>query len=94
MAHRAVFNATFTEHEHLCATFTESNGFCASFGEFFGVTPDPYTGELVVTPKAWEEQRLATAHKTMPGDVVVLEVPYYETHNENNGLTVYIASEV
>lgn len=54
---------------------------------------EPYTGELIVTPKAHEEQRLATANKVMPGDVVVLEVPYYETHNEN-GLTAYIASEV
>lgn len=84
MAHRAVFHATFKEKETLCATF----------GEVLGITPNPYTGELVITPKAHEQTTLPTAHKTMPGDVVVLEVPYYETHNDNNGLTAYIASEV
>lgn len=57
------------------------------------ILPDQYTGDLTVTPKAFEEQVLQTAFKTMPGNVVVLEVPYWETSNPN-GQTVYIASEV
>lgn len=93
MANRAVFHATFTESRQFTAKFCDCNNFNAHFGEFFGLTPDPYTGELVITPKAFEEQTLECAHKTMPGNVVVLEVPYYETHNPN-GLTAYIASEV
>lgn len=62
-------------------------------GEFMPILPEQYTGELVVTPKAYQEQVLETALKTMPGNVVVLEVPYWETSNPN-GQTVYIASEV
>lgn len=62
-------------------------------GAFMPIVPDQYTGDLTVTPKAWEEQVLETAFKTMPGNVVVLEVPYWETSNPN-GQTVYIASEV
>lgn len=62
-------------------------------GTVMPVLPEPYTGDLTVTPKAFEEQILQTAFKTMPGNVVVLEVPYWETSNPN-GQTVYIASEV
>ena len=62
-------------------------------GAFMPILPDQYTGDLTVTPKAWEEQVLETALKTMPGNVVVLEVPYFETHNES-GMTAYIANEV
>lgn len=62
-------------------------------GTFMPIVPNPYTGELVITPKANESQTLACANRTMPGDVVVLEVPYWETHN-TDGLTAYIASEV
>ena len=91
--YRAVFNATFTETLKFNASFAESLGLSAQFGEVYEVLPDPYTGDLIITPKAYDAQTLECAHKTMPGDVVVLKVPYYETHN-NNGLTVYIASEV
>ena len=62
-------------------------------GTFMPILPETYTGDLTVTPKAWEEQVLETAFKTMPGNVVVLEVPYWETSNPN-GKTVYIANEV
>ena len=62
-------------------------------GTVMPILPDPYTGDLTVIPKAFEEQVLQTAFKTMPGNVVVLEVPYFETHNES-GMTAYIANEV
>lgn len=92
--HRAVFHATFTELVKLKACFHEEGAFNATFGTFNTRIPDPYTGEYVITPKAWEEQVLETKHKTMLDDVTVLRVPYYETHNTTNGLTAYIASEV
>lgn len=57
-------------------------------------TDDIYTGAYVVTPKAWEEQTLETAHKLMEDDVTVLRVPYYETVNLFDGKTAYIAEEV
>ena len=91
--HRAVFKATFHEVLNLKATFHEDGTFSAKFGEFNTLLPDPYIGEYIITPKAWDEQTLECAQKTMLEDVVVLRVPYYETHN-NNGLTAYIASEV
>lgn len=62
-------------------------------GAVMPIMPDQYTGELTVIPKAYEEQVLRTAFKTMPGDVVVHVVPYWETSNPD-GQTVYIASEV
>lgn len=71
----------------------ETNIDGGEIGAFMLIYPEPYTGDLVVTPKAWTEQVLHTAYKTMPGDVTVLEVPYFETHNPN-GMTVYIANEV
>lgn len=53
-----------------------------------------YTGAYEVTPKAWEEQVLATDGKLMTDDVTVLRVPYYETINLFDGKTAYIAEEV
>lgn len=60
-------------------------------GIYMPVYPDMYSGELIITPKAHEEQTLECAHKTMPDNVTVLKVPYYETSNDD-GTTVYIAS--
>lgn len=62
-------------------------------GDTTAILPDPYTGSYEVTPKAYEEQILQTANKTMAQNVTVHEVPYYETPN-TDGDTVYIASEV
>lgn len=62
-------------------------------GEFLPILPNVYTGDLVVIPKAYESQTLECALKTMPGNVTVTEVPYFETHNPD-GMTAYIASEV
>lgn len=53
---------------------------------------DLYEGPYVVTPKV-SSQQLATAHKLMDKDVTVLEIPYFETSNQN-GITVYIADEL
>lgn len=65
------------------------------FGNYMAVeTGDPYTGEYVVVPKAFEEQRLATAHKVMTDDVRVLEIPYYEAGNVHGGNTVYIGGNI
>lgn len=62
-------------------------------GIFTPVYPDVYTGETVVIPMAYEAQVLECKNKTMPDDVTVTRVPYFETSNED-GTTVYIASEV
>lgn len=58
------------------------------------VDAEIYVGSYEVTPKAWEEQTLETAHKLMTDDVTVFRVPYYETVNLFDGKTAYIAEEV
>ncbi len=53
-----------------------------------------YAGTLQVTPKAFEDQVLATANKLLTSDIVVNKIPYFETENEFKGNTAYIAEEV
>lgn len=53
-----------------------------------------YDGDYVVKPKAYEQTVLETDGLYMRDNVVVLEVPYFETSNIQNGYTVYIGSEV
>lgn len=48
-----------------------------------------YTGEYVVTPKAFKLQTLPTTDKVLKQDVTVLEIPYMEVHNVT-GTTVTI----
>lgn len=55
---------------------------------------DPYEGSYEVTPKAWEAQTLATKDKLMEDDVTVFKIPYYETSNIFDGLTVFIAEDI
>ena len=65
-----------------------------------GTTADPnehhdgpdYTGEVVVTPKAYEDQTLNTAGKYLTDDITIKKVPFVETHNDH-GTTIYIAKE-
>lgn len=55
---------------------------------------DAYTGKYEVTPKAFDSQVLETANKVMKENVTIAEVPYWETSNEFDGTTAYIAKEV
>lgn len=53
-----------------------------------------YTGTYTVTPKADKTQVLPTADKTLTDDITVNKVPFYDAHNDANGMTAYIAMEV
>ncbi|BDE87010.1 hypothetical protein CE91St42_14680 [Oscillospiraceae bacterium] len=53
----------------------------------------PYTGDYEVTPKT-TPQTLETAGKVLAKDIAVNAIPYFETSNEQDGWTVYIAEEV
>ncbi|NBH27265.1 hypothetical protein D3Z60_16030 [Lachnospiraceae bacterium] len=55
---------------------------------------DVYSGDYKVVPRASGSQILNTANKVLKEDILVTEVPYWETSNEFNGTTVYIAKEV
>lgn len=73
------------------AEMSAEEDFVCSMGS--SIPSGDYDGPYEVTPKAYEEQILYTANKTMAQNVTIHEVPYYETPN-TDGNTVYIASEV
>lgn len=52
---------------------------------------DPYTGTYTVIPST-SQQILDTQFKVLSDDVTVTEIPYVETVNESDGITVSIAS--
>lgn len=53
-----------------------------------------YDGEYDITPQAFDVSILPTANKLLKKDIVVQKVPYFETSNLQDGITVYIAEEV
>lgn len=53
-----------------------------------------YDGDYNVTPLAFQEVKLKTKDKKLIEDIVVKEVPYYETTNLSGGNTVYIAGHI
>lgn len=55
---------------------------------------EPYQGEYIVTPLAFDPVVLPTRNKTLSDDVTVTKVPYYETSNIYDGKTVYIAEDI
>lgn len=54
---------------------------------------EAYTGSYEVTPMAYSVQSLDTSGKVLSEDIVVNEVPYYQTSNSSGGVTSYIAKE-
>lgn len=52
-----------------------------------------YNGAYSVTPKAFQSQTLDTADKVLSSDIVISEVPFYQTTNESGSVTSYIAKE-
>ena len=55
--------------------------------------PERYSGSYEVTPKAHQTQTLDTSGKVLSEDLVIHEVPYYQTSNSSGGVTSYIAKE-
>ena len=49
-----------------------------------------YEGAYEVTPDV-SEQKLETKQKIMRDDVIIKEIPFFETSNNTVGTTVYIA---
>lgn len=65
-----------------------------TYGNGSGETVPIYEGNYEVTPLAFQRTVLSTEGKKMENDVVVKEIPYYETSNLSGGTTVYIAGQV
>lgn len=53
-----------------------------------------YSGEYEVVPSAFDAQTLPTANKVLKKDITIQKIPYFETSNLQDGVTVYIAEEV
>lgn len=53
-----------------------------------------YEGNYTVLPLAFQDTVLLTKDKKMTENVIIKEIPYYETSNLSGGNTVYIAGHV
>ena len=71
---------------------TTGNGNISGVGE--GDTPIIYEGDYDVIPLAFQETVLKTKNKKLVDNIVVKEIPYYETTNLSGGNTVYIAGHI
>ena len=52
-----------------------------------------YEGAYTVHSAAHEAQELPTANKHLVKNITVEKIPYYETSNLSDGITVYIGDE-
>lgn len=55
---------------------------------------DEYEGEYVIIPLAYDQQVLDTKDKLCRENIIVKEVPLWETSNLSGGNTVYIAERL
>ena len=51
---------------------------------------ETYNGEYNITPLAFEDIILNTKDKKLTDNIIVKEIPYYQTSNKENGYTVII----
>lgn len=65
-----------------------------TYGNGGDSTVPVYDGIYEVTPLAFKQTTLNTNGKLMKNNVLVKEIPYYETSNLSGGNTVYIAGRV
>lgn len=76
----------------LSGSLSHISGLTGTISSFRGL--ETYSGDYEVIPQAFTPQTLETANKVLRQNIVVAAVPYHETSNEQNGLTVHIAKEV
>lgn len=69
---------------------TEGGILSGQIYRYIGSDVDTYDGDYIVKPKPYDDQTLETEGLLMTDDVTVLKIPYYETSNIADGLTVYI----
>lgn len=55
---------------------------------------EEYTGSYEAVSKPFKDSYLATKDKRLKDNIHVKEIPYYETSNLSDGVTVYIGSDV
>lgn len=65
-----------------------------TYGIGEGDTSPIYVGNYDVTPLAFQETILPTKDTKLIENIIVKEIPYYETSNLSGGNTVYIAGHI
>ena len=55
---------------------------------------EEYTGSYEAVSRPFKDSYLATKDKRLKDNIHVKEIPYYETSNLSDGVTVYIVSDV
>lgn len=72
---------------------TQSGVLSGQVSRYIGSDVDIYDGDYIVIPKPFDDQEFNTKGLLMKDDLTVLQIPYYETSNIADGLTVYIGGE-
>lgn len=57
------------------------------------ISAEPYEGAYTVRSAVHEAQELPTANKHLVKNITVEKIPYYETSNLSDGITIYIGDE-
>ena len=69
----------------------------AAKGELHGtlsaISVGLYEGAYTVCSTVYEAQELPTANKHLVKNIIVEKIPYYETSNLSDGITIYIGDE-
>lgn len=65
-----------------------------TYGVGEGDTSTVYDGDYSVIPLAFQETILPTKDTKLIENIIVKEIPYYETSNPSGGNTVYIAGQI
>lgn len=68
------------------------HGTLSAVREGFGSSS--YTGDYVARSQINDDYLLPTAERYLQRDIRVKKIPYYETSNLSDGLTVYIGEEI
>lgn len=68
------------------------HGTLSAVREGFG--DSSYTGDYVARSRINDDYLLPTAERYLQRDIRVKKIPYYETSNLSDGLTVYIGEEI
>lgn len=84
---------TISAESTLSGKLSASGGLSGKLSMATAASYEVYEGDYKVVPQAFNTQTLETANKLLKENIVVAEVPFFETSNET-GLTVYIAREV
>lgn len=77
----------------LHGTLTAAKGELHGMVSARNIGAELYEGAYTVHSAAHEAQELPTANKHLVKNITVEKIPYYETSNMSDGITIYIGDE-